>query len=179
MRALAIARQEQFAHSCTNETGRLLHVLASAQRIGKVAEIGTGCGGVGAAWVVSGLSPAIPFYTVEVDERWAAAAASLFAAHANVRVMQGDWRALLADGPFDLLFLDGGHVKEEPTDDLLAAIAPGGVVVLDDLTPIDAWPPEWRGHPDRTRDFWLRDPRFAATEILEAPGRSIILAVRR
>jgi hypothetical protein len=56
---------------------------------------------------------------------------------------------------------------------------PGGIVVLDDLAFIDAWPEEWRGRADRTRDFWLRDPRFVATEILEAQERSIILALGR
>jgi len=49
-------------------------------------------------------------------------------------------------------------------------VCPGGLIVLDDLTPESAWPPEWRGQPDPTRSLWLNDPRLAAVELIVDPG---------
>ncbi|MCL6596577.1 MAG: class I SAM-dependent methyltransferase [Firmicutes bacterium] len=176
--ALAVAEKLSFPDSSTMETGRLLHVLASQVRTGRIGEIGTGCG-VGAAWIVTAIPHEVSFYTVEVDETRARAVADLFGSYANVRVVHGDWHELLAHGPFHLLFADGGKAKETGAEEIVTALAPGGMLVIDDLTPLDLWPPERRGRPDRTRDFWLNDDRVAATEVLESPGRSVILAVRR
>ena len=53
-----------------------------------------------------------------------------------------------------------------------------GIAVLDDLTPEDQWPPEWRDEPDPVREFWLNDPRLAATEITVSHDMAIILATR-
>jgi predicted O-methyltransferase YrrM len=55
--------------------------------------------------MASALSPEVPFYTVEIDEQRAAAAASLFTRHPNV-CAGGDWSLILARGPFQLLFID-------------------------------------------------------------------------
>ena len=77
--------------SCSAETGRLLQVLAAQRGRERVAEIGTGCG-VGAAWILSALDPAVTFFTVEVDEERAAAAAELFADDPDATVLHGDWQ---------------------------------------------------------------------------------------
>src|SRR3954470_5062831 len=108
--ALALAGEMQFAQSCTPEVGRLLAVLATQRREGTVGEIGTGFG-VGSTWIVSNLTSGASFVTVELDEARAAAALALFAPLPSVRVLTGDWHLLLAYGPFDLLFADGGRAK--------------------------------------------------------------------
>lgn len=44
--------------------------------------------------------------------------------------------------PFDLMFVDGDHTYEAVTEDLrnaLAVIRPGGLVMVDDLTPWKPW----------------------------------------
>jgi predicted O-methyltransferase YrrM len=176
--ALDLARRMGFTKSCSLEVGRLLHVLAAQRRRGVIGEIGTGCG-VGAAWIASGLAPTAQFVTVEIDAAQAEAVRALFAAYSNVRVVQGDWRAILDHGPFAMLFADGGKAKERAPEELLAALEPGGLIVLDDLTPEDQWPAEWRGWPDPTRQFWLNDPRVVATELLVTPTSAVILATRR
>ena len=56
---------------------------------------------------------------------------------------------------------------------IMRLLAPGGVLVKDDLTP---------GSPidgDPVREFLLRDPRLAAAEILTAPTAAAIVAIRR
>jgi predicted O-methyltransferase YrrM len=112
-RALELAERLQFERSSIPEVGRLLHVLAGQRGRNRAAEIGAGCG-YGAAWIVSALDPAVPFFTVELDPRRAEAVTELFVADANVHVLQGDWHELMpAEAPFDLLFYDGGG-KQHP-----------------------------------------------------------------
>jgi predicted O-methyltransferase YrrM len=188
--AEALAESLGFTLSCRPEVGRLLHTLVATVRAGRVGEMGTGCG-YGAAWMASALGPDSTLVTVEHDAERAEAAARLFAARPNVRVIHADATALLNHGPFDLVFVDGGGgVKGSPSGDdalrgrdvlapLLAAVRPGGVIVLDDLTPEASWPPEWRGQPDPTRALWLNDPRLAAVELIVDPaaGRSSAVIV--
>lgn len=173
-KALALTERLGFERSCRPEVGRLLHVLAASRGRERVAEIGTGtC--LGAAWIVSALPPHTPFFTTEIDEARAAAARELFAADENVHVLEGDWRELLPpEAPFDLVFYDATKQLRPREDGELVAglLAPGGIAVLDDLTPGFAG-------PDPVREFWLGRPDLAATEVLTTPRTAAILAVRR
>jgi predicted O-methyltransferase YrrM len=173
-KALALTERLGFERSCLPEVGRLLHVLAGCRGRERVAEIGTGTA-VGAAWIVSALPPQTPFFTTEIDPERADAARALFAEDENVHVLEGDWRELLPpEAPFDLLFYDATKQLRPREDGELAAglLAPGGIAVLDDLTPGFAG-------PDPVREFWLGRPDLAATEVLTTPETAAILAVRR
>jgi predicted O-methyltransferase YrrM len=168
-RALELARRLGFERSCSEEAGRLLHVLASQRGRTRVAEIGTGCG-VGSAWILAGLAPGVTFVTVELDEQRAAAAAELLAEDANARVLRGDWRELLpGEAPFDLLFADGGRSKEH--EELVGLLAPGGTLVMDDLTPGRAV------EGDPVRELWLRHPRVACVELRLSEREAAIVGV--
>lgn len=172
LRAEALAEERGFGKSCTHEVGRLLHVLAAARGRERVAELGTGCG-VGSAWIVSALRPQTPFFTTELDPDLAAAAAELFGADPNVHVLAGDWRETLPpEAPFDLLFFDAAKQDPENAELALGLLAPGGIALLDDLTP-------GRTEADPVREFWLADERIAAVELLTTPAAAAILAVRR
>ncbi len=175
--ARALAERAQFAASCTAEVGRLLVVLAAHVRGGVIGEVGSGCG-VGTAWLASALAPDARLVTVEQEAARVDAVRELFAARDDVQVLHGDWHLLLPHGPFDLLFADTPAKRDEP-EVLLAALRPGGVLVLDDLTPETHWPPAWRGQRDPVRDFWLNDPRLHATELLTTPTSAVILATRQ
>jgi len=165
-RALALSERVGFTKSCSPETGRLLQVLAGQHGRTRVAEIGTGCG-VGSAWILSALDPEVAFLTVELDERRAAEAAELLAGDENATVLQGDWQEVLAgEAPFDLLFADGGRSKYN--EELLGLLAPGGTLVLDDLTPGYA-------DPDPVRELWLDHPRLIAAELQISPREAVIV----
>ena len=172
-RAEALAARVGFVNSSVRETGRLLYVLASERGRSRVGEIGTGCG-VGTAWIAAGLRPGVPFVTVELDARLAAAAAELFADDPDVDVLVGDWHEQMpAEAPFDLLFYDGGGKQhpERDGEDVIGLLMPGGTVVMDDLTP-------GRPAPDPVREFWLRHPHLAAVEVAVSPTMAVIVAVR-
>jgi hypothetical protein len=55
----------------------------------------------------------------------------------------------------------------------------GGIVVLDDFTPCQSWPPIFDGRVDTLREEWLSDDRFTAAEVLVAPDASALIATRR
>lgn len=171
-RALALGASLGFDRSCSLETGRLLHVLAGTRGRTRVAETGTGAG-VGAAWLVSALDPAVPFFTAELDAGRAAAARGLFEEDENVHVLAGDWHDVLPQhAPFDLLFHDGSKRRPDlDGEETLGLLAPRGLIVMDDLTP-------GREGLDLVREFWLGHPELAAVEIAVSPREAVILAVR-
>jgi predicted O-methyltransferase YrrM len=154
--ALALAERTGFARSCSPEMGRLLQMLAGQRGLERVGEIGTGCA-VGSAWILSALDPDVSFVTVELDEERATAAAGLLAEDENARVLLGDWREVMpGEAPFDFLFVDGGKAKYE--EEVVGLLSPGGMLVLDDLTPGYA-------DPDPVRELWLGHRRLVAVEL--------------
>ena len=167
-RALALAQELDFRRSCSSETGRLLQVLAGQRGRTRVAEIGSGCG-VGSAWILSALDPDVPFVTVEPDDERAAGVARLLADDPNARVLHAEWRDVLpAEGPFDLLFADGGGLATKTDESLVGLLAPGGTLVLDDLTP-------GREELDPVRELWLDHPRLVAAELRISAQEAVIV----
>jgi predicted O-methyltransferase YrrM len=142
----------------------LLRVLAAGR---DVAELGTAFG-EGAAAIAETARSVV---TVERDPERAAAARERLAGLANVEALQGDaYELLRGRGPFGLVFADSGGYDWEQ---ILVLVGPGGLIVKDDLTP---------GRPvegDPVREFLLRDPRLAATEVMTTPSSAAIVAVRR
>ncbi len=170
-RAERIASARAFTNSCARSTGRLLHVLAGRRGLARVAEIGTGAG-VGAAWVVSALSPDVPFVTVEVDTGLAAGARALFSDDPGVTVLAGDWRsALPVQAPFDFLFVGARDAKDDP-DAVLALAVPGALVVLDDFSAP-------RVGTDPGRERWLGHDRVNAALVDVGAGSLVLLATVR
>jgi predicted O-methyltransferase YrrM len=149
------------------EVQRLLAVLGAGKRC---AEMGTAYG-EGAAAIAS---TAASLVTVERDPERAAAARERLAGFGNVELVEGDWRdALPPRGPFELLFLDSGDWKEEPyRQQALDLVAPGGLLLKDDMTP------DWPG-PDSVREWFFGHPELIATEILTSPATAAILATKR
>ncbi len=176
-RAFDVSRKAGYASFCRNETGRLLAALA-ATRDGTMAEFGTGCG-VGTAWLRSGVRGDARIVTAELDTRLAEAAAVIFEDDEQVEVLSADWSTLLDKGPFSLLFLDSGEPTAVGVDAIADLVEAGGIVVLDDFTPCEIWPPITYGRVDTLREQWLTDERFTAVEVMVAPDASAVIATRR
>jgi predicted O-methyltransferase YrrM len=151
------------------EVQRLLSVLAVGRRC---AEAGTAFG-EGAAAIAS---TAASLVTVELDHERAAIARERLSGLENVELMTGDWREELPPrGPFELVFLDGGGWKHDPfrlAPPGVDLLAPGGILVTDDMTP-------GRPEPDPVRDFLFGHPGLVATEILTTPRTSAIVVAKR
>ena len=147
------------------EVRALLRVLAAGR---DVLEIGTAFGEGAAAMAETARS----VVTIELDPDRAAASRLRLAGVPGVELLEGDWREALAGrGPFGLVFADGGTPLDWTA--VLDLVEPGGLIVKDDLTPgraIDG---------DPVREFLLRDPRLAATELLATPAMAVIVAAKR
>jgi len=176
-RAFAVSRKAGYVSFCRNETGRLLAALA-ATRDGTMAEFGTGCG-VGTAWLRSGVRGDARILTAELDAKLADAAAVIFEDDPQVEVLSADWSTLHDKGPFSLLFLDSGEPADVGVDSVADLVEAGGIVVLDDFTPCELWPPITHGRVDSLREQWLTDDRFTAVEVLVAPDASALIATKR
>lgn len=148
------------------EVQSLLRVLAAGR---DVAEMGAAYGETAAIMAETARS----VVTVESDPERVAVARERLAGSENVELLEGDvWELLRGRGPFELVFLDGGlrPVTDERWEAILALVERGGLLVKDDMSP---------GRPiagDEIREFLLRDPRLAATEIVVAPGMAVIVA---
>lgn len=138
--------------------GRFLFGLARAQRPRRVLELGTNLG-LGAATLAAALrltegegGPRGRLVTLEGAPALAALAAGHLAALGHtagagpdnrVRIEVGPFAETLgpvaeAEGPFDLVFVDGHHEEEAALAYLRALrphLAPGALVVLDDVEP--------------------------------------------
>jgi predicted O-methyltransferase YrrM len=147
-----------------------VHALLATLAVGKrCAEAGTAFGEGAAALAATARS----VVTVELDAERAALARERLRELGHVELVVGDWHAELPPrAHFDLLFLDGGGFKQAPEKEgplALALLAPGGMLVVDDLTP-------GRRKHDPAREFLLRHPRLAAAEILTTPETAAIVA---
>lgn len=172
------AAQRGFAGSCSLETGRLLRTLAAARPGGAFAELGSGTG-AGAAWLLAGMDAGARLLTAELDLELALMARRVVADDGRAEVLCGDWRGVLPDGPFDLIFADCAPAKREPEslDLLVDTLHPGGLLVLDDYSPPGRLPDALHaGDPGRER-LWAH-PHLRCTEVAVSASERVILAVR-
>ena len=176
-RAFDVSRKAGYVAFCRKETGRLLAALA-ATRGGTLAEFGTGCG-VGTAWLRSGVRNGARIVTAELNPRLAMAAAEIFEDDDSVEVLEADWSTLHQRGPYSLIFLDSGDPESVRVDAVVDLLEPGGIVVLDDFTPCEMWPPISHGRVDTLREEWLTDERFTSVEVMIAADASAVIATRR
>ncbi len=176
-RAFDVSRRAGYVSFCRNETGRLLAALA-ATRAGTLAEFGTGTG-VGTAWLRSGVRGDAHILTAELDPELAGAAAQIFEDDPQVEVRAADWATLTDAGPFSLLYLDSGDPESVRVDAVADLVEEGGIVVLDDFTPCEVWPPVFQGRVDTLREEWLTDERFTAVDVMVAPDASTLIATKR
>jgi predicted O-methyltransferase YrrM len=152
------------------EVQELLATLVASKPGGKIAEMGTAFG-AGARAIADALPPDATFVTVEPDPaRYAEAAAAL--AGTRAEVVNARWEDVLPERPFDLIFFDGG-TRGVTFELAISLLAPGGILVKDDLTP---------GRPiagDPMREALLQDQRLVAAELLTTASTAAIVAVRR
>jgi predicted O-methyltransferase YrrM len=102
---------------------------------------------------------------------------------------QGDWPdfvvlrvadaldVLAGGGTFDLIFEDAQGGKCEGLVRTVAALAPHGLLVVDDMTPAPGWTGEQHTKQDRVRRALLASPLLMSVEL--GHGSGVILATRR
>jgi predicted O-methyltransferase YrrM len=161
-------------------TGRFLAMLAASCTAGRIAELGTGAG-IGSAWIASAMPAGCTLVTTEIDPVRAAAAEEVLAADPRIEVLAGDWAALLPSrAPFDLIFADSGVRDQAVFGELVEMLTAGGRIVMDDVTPQRALPPDspFRAH-DPKRELFGATDRLVWTEVVLPDLRNSLLVGTR
>lgn len=134
-RAQQASDQAGFAMSCDNRTGALLATLAASKPDGRILELGTG---VGAAWLLAGMTCHANLVTIEADPTTAAIAREHLGGdhRASLVIIDADtWLDTYSGPDFDLVFVDCRPGKFYRRTDLLNHLVLGGLYVGDDLLP--------------------------------------------
>lgn len=153
-----------------------MQVLTASINKGIVAEIGTGYG-VGASWILSTLHKDVPFITIDNDFK-KIQEITPFISSTNIKFLHGDWTDLLKYGPFQFLFADGGKSKEQGAPLLFNSLDVGGMIMIDDLTPVEFWPDEWKDKHDNVREYWLNHPCMSSIELRVTPRNAVIIGTK-
>ena len=168
-----------FELSCENEVGSLLATLASAVRAGgTIVELGTGAG-VGLAWIVHGVGERrdVSVHTVDID-------GSLLTSTAAagwpdyVHFVEGDGARVVRElAPIDLIFADAAGGKIEGLEGTIAALRPGGLLVVDDMNAAAHGDDGFLDAIERVRATLLEDARLVVAELDFSSG--VLLCGRR
>lgn len=82
---------------------------------------------------------------------------------------------------FDLLFMDAtprADLERENWDSMIGYVKIGGQIVMDDLTPLKLWPPEWENILDYKREFALVNPRAIGVEVRTTASTAALVMTR-
>jgi predicted O-methyltransferase YrrM len=142
-----------FDMSSDPKVGALLAALAASKPGGRILELGTGVG-VGAAWLLHGMDQSASLLSLDTDERVLGVAREHLGSDPRVQFAIADAAAMLSGAPprvFDMIFADAWAGKFSHLDEAISALKPGGLYVVDDLSPQPNWP---RGHQE-TVDAYL------------------------
>ena len=172
------AHELRFRISCADEVGRLLTVLACAvPSDGRILEIGTGAG-VGTGWIAAGLGERTDVEVVSVEsEARLADAVRTYPWPAHVRIVTADAMAMLDTlGTFDLVFADAAPVKYGHIGSVLAALRPGGILVIDDIRATARTNEAKRAERNAMRSMLLRRPDIRAVDVDWSSG--VIVAAK-
>jgi demethylmenaquinone methyltransferase/2-methoxy-6-polyprenyl-1,4-benzoquinol methylase len=172
-------QQLRFKQSSEPEVGRLLSVFAAmVPPHGRVLELGTGAG-VGLAWIVHGLNHRNDVEVVSVEHNREQAVLVQAAGWPKwVSVVVGDSGELIGMlGSFDLIFPDTPGGKIYNLQATIAALRPGGALLLDDMEVQREEPPERIARVASVRNQLFGDPDLICTELAVSSG--MIVAVRQ
>jgi demethylmenaquinone methyltransferase/2-methoxy-6-polyprenyl-1,4-benzoquinol methylase len=177
--AYARAEAASFELSCDPEVGKLLCILAGAVPAGgRILELGTGVG-VGLAWIVHGLGDRtdVEVVTVEIDPAIHRVAKGT-EWPGYVRFELGDAAASVSKlGAFELIFPDAPAGKLYGIGRTIEALAPRGVLIVDDMDLEPHGDPELRAALVKVRARLLSRSDLLVAEL--DLGSGVMLAVRR
>ena len=168
-----------FHISSTPAVGSLLAVLSAAvPRNGRILELGTGVG-VGLAWIAHGLRSRVDaeVTSIELQHGLAKLVANLDWP-SWVSVIEGDGLQLVGSlGLFDLIFADTLGQETYDISPFVAALAQGGILVIDDAIHTPNESTARRARLDLVRHQLFSDPDLCCTELRISSG--VVLAARR
>ena len=160
-------------------TGAMLRLLAAAKPGGRLLELGTGTG-LATAWLLDGMGRGASLISLDTDPDVQAVARAVLGGDPRVAFLIEDGLDYVRTQPpasFDLIFADAWPGKYEGLDEALALLRPGGLYVVDDMSPQPNWP---IGHQPRVDALAARlksHPDLTTVALGWASG--LVIAARR
>ena len=131
-----------FSMASDTLTGSLLCTLAATKPGGLFLELGTGTG-IATAWILEGMDNTAKLTTVDNDETLVTIARRHLDYDPRVAFHLTEGAAFLAaqhERSFDFIFADTWPGKYDHLDEALRLLKPGGLYIIDDLSPQSSWP---------------------------------------
>jgi len=129
-------------------TGSLLRTLACSKPASHFLELGTGTG-LSTAWILDGMDGLSTLISIDNDESFLQIARSNLGEDSRLKLVVadgGEWIEASGNLRFDFIFADTWHGKYLLTDQTLSMLNPGGLYVIDDMSPQPNWP---EGHEQK------------------------------
>lgn len=161
------------------KAGAMLRLLAASKPAGRLLELGTGTG-LATAWLLDGMGQAASLVSVDTDPHVQAVACAVLGDDPRLGLLIGDGLNYVRAQPpasFDLIFADAWPGKYDGLDETLALLRPGGLYVVDDMSPQPNWP---EGHQPRVDALVARlksHPDLVSVALDWASG--LVIAARR
>ena len=146
------AQKIGFEMAADEQTGSLLRTLVASKSNSQILELGTGVG-ASLCWMVEGLDQNSRLISIDNDPKLIAMVQSLFEHDPRVQLICQDGDQWIKDNlkaRFDLIFADAWPGKYSQADTILDMLNPGGIYLVDDMTPQPNWPP---GHENYVQEF--------------------------
>ena len=160
-------------------TGALLRALAASKPGGQLLELGTGTG-VATAWILAGMDSASKLTSVDVNSNHQQVAREFLGSDSRLTLALEEGLEFLKRQPsesFDFVFADAIPGKYEGLEECLRVVKPGGLYIVDDMSPLPKWP---KAHVERVSllvNQLAGDTRFTIAPLDWATG--VIVAVRQ
>lgn len=160
-------------------TGAMLRLLAATKAGGRLLELGTGTG-LATAWLLEGMGSDASLVSIDTDMGVQAVARAVLGDDPRVTfVVEDGLDYVRAQRPasFDLIFADAWPGKYEGLEETLALLSPGGLYVIDDMSPQPNWPPGHQPSVDALATRLKSHPDLATVALDWASG--LVIAARR
>lgn len=137
-----------FTMASDMETCRLLRTLATSKPGGRFLELGTGTG-LSTSWILDGMDRLSTLISVDNAPAFLGIARQHLSDDHRLTLMEsdgGEWIERHKSEKFDYIFADTWHGKYLMLDEALEMLGPGGLYILDDMSPQPNWPD---GHQEK------------------------------
>jgi len=146
--------------------GRLLRVLCRSKPGGRFLELGTGIG-LSLAWMIDGMNEDARMISLDNDATLIETVGGIIKdSRVELIKADGDEWLLTYSGPkFDLIFADTWPGKYRLLKETITLLAPGGLYLVDDMSPQTNWP---EGHADKAANLkktLLNYPGIVAVDV--------------